>query len=370
MEEEPKQSALRQTSTGVMQTARFASRWLVYIGIMVSVGAFLLLLGGLFIYQIGYRPLPSEEIDVSIAPWASPESMELTGDTFKVLSLNLNHGAGTKHMDVEHGDYEELSSEAVTSALDRVIRLVRDEAVDVVVLQSVDFGSRFAGERDQAEYIAGKLKYGYVARARMWKHPYLPFPDPLAGEMVGPMDTGLAIVSRIPISNVKRFSLGKETLGNWWKSTFASNFCVLKAELSAAKKHFVLLNTSLTSGDMLVRERQAREVARLVGQESNGYAILSGTFFASPKDTSLLGMKRLDYTLDLVRHRMNFQVLFADRDVTDAIEQFATYEAADGTLSMIDHVLVEKGVRVKSLRILGIDPPLSTHRPLLLEIIP
>ena len=329
----------------------------------------MLLLGGLFVYQIGYRPLPSEDIEVVVASWASAENMELKVETLRILSLNLNHGAGTQHLDVEHGDFKELSVTDVESALDRVVELARAERADVVLLQSVDFGSRFAGELDQADYIADKLKFGYLARARMWKHPYLPFPDPLGGRMLGSVDTGLAIISRLPLSEVKRFSLPRETLDNWWRSTFATNHGVLVAELTAKDKHLLLFNTLLTSGNLVERERQAREVARLVGQETSGFSILAGTFFAAPKDASQMGKKRLDYTLDLIRHRMNFQALFTDREALTDPAGFATYLDPDGNQLMVDYVLAEKGLNVKSLRILQVDPPLSTHRPLILELI-
>jgi len=351
------------------QSLRIIRTGMLAIVAAVAVGAILLLLLGLFIYQIGYRPLPSEKLDVSVAPWATPENMEPAGDTIRILSLNLNYGGGETPLDVEHGDFKVLPPEVVAASLDKAAELARQRKADLLVLQGVSFSSRFAADLDQADYLSQKLRYAYVVRARTWKHPYLPFPDPLGGPMLGAVDTGLAIVSRLPIATASRFSLSQERLDNWWQSTFAPNYCLLSAEVSAGGKRILVFNTLLTSGDQLTRESQAREVALAIGRESNGAGVLAGTLHAPPKDIRLVGQSQLDYTLDLVRHRMNFAPLFQDREALDAPEKFATFFAPDAPPVLADYVLPEKGARIRSWEVLRPDEAISPHLPLLVELV-
>jgi endonuclease/exonuclease/phosphatase family metal-dependent hydrolase len=340
------------------------------LAVTLSTSVFLLLLMALFIYQIGFRPLPADDLAITRAPWASPESMELNSRIMRVMSLNLNYAAGLEDLDVEHGRYRQLSRDAVQAVLDEAVRTIAESKADVVLLQAVDFGSRFAGEMDQAEYLASKLGFGFVVRSMVWRHSYLPFPAPLRGEMLGPVEAGLAVVSRLPVVKAKRFSLPPETLADWWASTFAPNYCVMEVEVSAAGKRILLFNTALTRGDVMVRERQAREVARVVMQESARNSLLGGTFFAPPKDPKKMGRERLDYTMDLVRHSLNFRTLVTDREMLETPERHVTFTPADGPPVIADYLLAEKGIRAKTPTVVEPAAAFSTHRPLLLEIVP
>lgn len=339
--------------------------------IVVAMGAFLLLLGALAIYQAGYRPLDSEKEEVKLAPWAGTGEVDTSRATLRVLSLNLNYGAGIRPMNIEGGEFWSLAPGKVNQRLDAVVALARKLDVDVLLLQGVDFGSRFAGGTDQAEYLARKLKFGYLSRARMWKHPHLPYPNPLGGEMVGPVDMGLAMVSRLPLLTANRYALPQAARENWWKSTFSPHFCLQHGKFSARSKYIHLFNSQFTSvDDDLERERQARQVAALISQESGGDGLLAGTFYAQPKRTSdIREGRRPDYTLDLLRHKLNFQVLFTDVEASAAPGKFSTFTAKGRDAAIWDYLLPEKGLTVGSWRIVDMEEPVSPHKPIFVEFV-
>jgi len=338
------------------------------LAVVAFLGAILALLAALFFYQSGYRPLPREGLEVETGEWAAAESSDLSGDLLRVISLDLDYGAGSGGSDPEFGDARHWGAEQSTAALDRLAALVLEQKGDVLLLQRVDFGSEFAGGTDQAGYLARKLGWGYVVRSRTWKHSYLPYPYPLSGSLLGRTDLGHAVVSRVPIIDAARFSLPTEQLENWWMSTFAPSYNVLGAVLLARGKQVLLFDAALTCGQLRAREAQARDVARILNQESTGNAVVALSLCAPPRNLKLAGKVAADNSLDLVRYRRNLQTPFSERDALAAPETWGTHRLADGTLVLHDYLMPEKSLKLRSFQVLKPEPPLSSHRPLLLEV--
>ncbi len=358
----------REVQTGGTVVA-LVRRLAFYLLMLIGGGAIMLLLAALAVYQLGYRPPLVDDLEAELKPWASPQSMELKSDSLRILSLNLNHAAGPEARELESGEQFQVSEQGVTGTLSALVALAKEEKIDVLLLQGIDFASANTAMLDQAEYLARELKFGYVARSRNWKHPFLPFPSPWERKMIGETDTGLAVVSRVPLFGAQRFALPQEKLDNWWNSTFASGHGVLKVELAASGKHLFLYNVALTAGKVLARERQARETARVIGQTSNGKGILAGTFYAQPVRRKEGDTARLDCSLDLVRHRLNFKPLFTDSDLHKAPGDYVTFVGKDGRGKTFDYVLPEKGVRISEWKILDLKSPISAHKPILVEVI-
>ncbi len=339
--------------------------FLVVVGFL---GAILLLLAALFFYQSGYRPLPREGVEIETGEWAGADSSVLAEDRLRILSLDLDYGAGEDGSRPELGDPSHPGAARVTEVLDRLAALALEQKADVLVLQRVDFGSEFAGDADQAGYLARKLGWGYVARSRTWKHSYLPYPDPLAEDLLGRVDLGHAVVSRVPIIEAARFSLPMETLDNWWMSTFAPAPNVLGAVLLTRGRQLLVFDAALTCGQLHARESQARDLARVLNQESTGNAILALSLCAPPRDLKQAGKGRADHSLDLVRYRRNLQTPFVERDALADPDTWATHRMEDGRMVLHDYLMPEKGLLLRTFQVLKPEPPLSSHRPLLLEV--
>ncbi|MBM4353366.1 MAG: hypothetical protein FJ109_06140 [Deltaproteobacteria bacterium] len=351
-----------------LKVGEWLRRVVVGLAVVAFLGAILLLLAALFFYQSGYRPMPRENLDVEAGEWAAAGSSVLAEDRLRILSLDLDYGAGAVGSRPEDAEVGRTDADAVTATLDRLAALALERSADVLVLQRVDFGSEYAGNVDQAGYLARKMGWGYVVRSRIWKHSYLPFPNPLGGEMLGHVDLGHAIVSRIPVIEAARFALPPVRLDNWWMTTFAPAYNVAGAVLLTRGRQILVFDAALTCGDLEVREAQAREVAQILNRESTGNAVLALSLCAPPRDLKATGKGRLDYSLDLVRYRRNLQTPFADRDALLDGARWGTHVLPDGTLAVHDYLLPEKGYILKSFEVLAPEPPVSSHRPLLLEV--
>ncbi len=358
---------LEAEATTLNITIRWVRRISFAVLSLVAFGAFLLLLVVLGLYQFGYRPLDTETEEVRLAHWGGAEKSRPDRPELRIFSLNFNYGAGSTHLELESGELRPLTQAEVTGRLDRLAEQVLALDVDVLMLQEVDFNSRFAGEFDQAEYLARRLRYGYLARAYSWKHPYSPFPDPLHSEVLGPMGSGMVVIARVPLLNSSRFSLSGAVFDNWWQTTFGPTYCLHMVELSLRNQELRLFQTHLTNGNILDRERQGREVAGLVGRETLGKSLLVGTLGAPPPDIRVADATiERDNTVPLVRHRKNFQAPVSDFDLLDDPAN-ATFTDQQGSRVM-DYVLPEKGLRITQLEV--IDPPkdLTPHRGILIEL--
>ena len=335
--------------------------------VSVAVGILLLLLVALTLYQNGYHPDPTIDLKVEVTPWASSDVALSTG-VLRILSVNLNFGLGSMHIDVEGGEVTTVQPSQVHEQLDLLVKLARELNVDVLALQDVDFGSKFAGGEDQTAYLARELRFGYVVRSINWKHPYLPYPSPLSGKIMGKVDAGLAILSRYPLTDAQRFSLDSPKRANWWKSSFAPGYSVLSAHVVAGEKDHVLYVTSLSRSDVVVRERQATEVAEVIQRSSNRSGILAVSAYTGFPVLDDPEGERPDCTLDLIRGKLNFSDLFQEWEARANPRDFGTFEDPQGDLIMADYVFPEKDVVIKEWKILHPSQAFSTHRPILVAV--
>ncbi len=349
-------------------TFRWVRRVLSWIVSLVAFGVFLVLLIALGLYQFGYRPLATESEEVRLANWGGAEKDRPDRPELRVLSLNLNYGAGEQHLDLEMAKQRVLDRAEVMTRLDQLALEIRSRDVDIIFLQEVDFNSEFAGHFDQAEYLARRLRYGYLARTYSWKHPYAPYPNPLEGPVLGPMEAGMAVIARVPVLTSTRFSLTGATFDDWWRTTFGPTYCLHMVEVALRDQKVQLFQTHLANSRPFDRERQAREVASLIGRESLGKSVLVGTLGAPPPDirVSKPGLVH-DNTIPLIRHRMNFQTLVKDFTLLDD-PQYATFDDGDGP-QVLDYALAEKGVRIAHLEVVALGGHISPHKALLFDLI-
>lgn len=334
---------------------------------LVVFGAFLVLLVALGLYQFGYRPLDTESEEIRLAHWGGAEKNRPDRPELRILSLNLNYGAGADELDLEAGELRPLDRAQVSARLDLLAETVGELDVDVVMLQEVDFNSEFGGYFDQAEYLARRLRYGYLARAYSWKHPYAPFPDPLRNKMHGPLESGMVVIARVPLLKSSRYSLPGATFDDWWQTTFGPTYCLQMVELVVRDAKLRLFQTHLTGRSSLDRERQGRAVASLIGRETLGKSLLAGTLGAEPPDIRVAdAAAQRDNTVPLVRHRMNFQTVVSDFVLLDD-PSYETY-ADDRGGHVHDYALAEKGLRVSAWEVVPMPQDVSSHRGILVEL--
>lgn len=157
-------------------------------------------------YALTWRPTPREAAVVecrSQAPLLQP------GQALKVMTWNIQYLAGKKHVfwyDLEGGSGPDLrpSSADLALTLDEVVRVVRDEQADIVLLQELHDGARASDYQDQLALLQARLRdlYPCSTQAFYWKAGFVPHP-----KILGSVGMKLATLSRYQIERAERLQL-------------------------------------------------------------------------------------------------------------------------------------------------------------------
>lgn len=158
------------------------------------------------IYALTWRPAPRETAAVecqSQAPLLQP------GQALKVMTWNIQYLAGKNHVfwyDLEGGSGPDLrpSSADLAFTLDEVVRVVRDEQADIVLLQELHDGARASDYQDQLALLQSRLRdlYPCSTQAFYWKAGFVPHP-----KILGSVGMKLATLSRYQIERAERLQL-------------------------------------------------------------------------------------------------------------------------------------------------------------------
>ncbi|WP_339461339.1 endonuclease/exonuclease/phosphatase family protein [Pseudomonas sp. EA_105y_Pfl2_R69] len=158
------------------------------------------------VYVLTWRPAPREIPAVecrSQAPLLQP------GQALKVMTWNIQYLAGKNHVfwyDLEGGSGPDLrpSSADLAFTLDEVVRVVRDEQADIVLLQELHDGARASDYQDQLALLQTRLRdlYPCSTQAFYWKAGFVPHP-----KILGSVGMKLATLSRYQIEHAERLQL-------------------------------------------------------------------------------------------------------------------------------------------------------------------
>src|SRR3990167_32123 len=147
------------------------------------------------VYALTWRPAQQEIAAVecrSQAPLLQP------GQALKLMTWNIQYLAGKNHVfwyDLEGGSGPDLrpSSADLAFTLDEVVRVVRDEQADIVLLQELHDGARASDYQDQLGLLQARLRdlYPCSTQAFYWKAGFVPHP-----KILGSVGMKLATLSR------------------------------------------------------------------------------------------------------------------------------------------------------------------------------
>ncbi|MEX6504131.1 endonuclease/exonuclease/phosphatase family protein [Pseudomonas zhanjiangensis] len=172
---------------------------------LLSVPSALALLLGLT-YLLSWRPAQKEVAPVACraqAPLLQP------GQALKVLTWNIQYLAGKGYVfwyDLPAGDGPDRrpSSADLALTLDEVVRVLREEQADVVLLQELHDGARASDYQDQLALLQARLVdlYPCSSQAFYWKAAFVPHP-----QILGSVGMKLATLSRYRIESAERLQL-------------------------------------------------------------------------------------------------------------------------------------------------------------------
>ncbi|MDH1262448.1 endonuclease/exonuclease/phosphatase family protein [Pseudomonas sp. GD03944] len=182
-----------------MTASRFLRRTLIALLILCG-------LVPVLFYALAWRPAPQEDVAVSCtgkAPLLQP------GQALKVMTWNVQYLAGKRHVfwyDLASGDGPDSrpSSDDLARTLDEVVRVVREEQPDILLLQELHDGAKASDYQDQLALLQERLQgvYPCSAQAFYWKSAFVPHP-----RILGSVGMKLGTLSRYRIERAERLQL-------------------------------------------------------------------------------------------------------------------------------------------------------------------
>lgn len=199
----------------------------------------------------------------------------------KILTFNLGflYGKGSEGPGYEFrdkGSYEE--------ALKKLSQDLKSWEVDIVCLQEVDFDSSRSHLIDQAEYLARKAGFPYVAKVVSWKANYIPFPYWPIKNHFGRMNSGGAILSKYPLSQHQFELFSKPKSQPWWYNLFYLHRYFQKVTVEVGEKKFNLLNLHLEAFDKNDRKDQISNLVKFISSKHIDF--VAGDFNLLPKSAT------------------------------------------------------------------------------------
>jgi endonuclease/exonuclease/phosphatase family metal-dependent hydrolase len=189
------------------------------------------------------RPRPVEPADFHNDPTAPLLS---TGQTLKVMTYNVQYMAGTKQFFFyEGGTAVRPDPAAIPRTLEQVIRIIRAEDPDILLLQEVNKGDVRTGFDDQLALLREELPaYRSWAQAFYWRASFVPHP-----KIWGPVGMTLAVLSKYQLRTAVRYAL-PSLPQPWLRRHFLLKRAMLEVRLPVAdddknRRDLVVINTHL-----------------------------------------------------------------------------------------------------------------------------
>ncbi|WPU63329.1 endonuclease/exonuclease/phosphatase family protein [Peredibacter starrii] len=203
--------------------------------------------------------------------------MEDRPSVVKVLTWNIGYlyGQGS-----EGPGYEHRGKEYYEEKLKEFAQQIKDWNPDVICLQEVDFESSRSGDLNQAQYLAAKAGYPYVAEAVSWDANYIPFPYWPLKNNFGRVKSGGAILSKYPLKNHSVTLLEKPQSQPWWYNLFYLHRYFQTVTIELDEKEYKIVNLHLEAFDKIDRLKQVGQLVDKVKRE--GIDFVAGDFNMLP----------------------------------------------------------------------------------------
>jgi endonuclease/exonuclease/phosphatase family metal-dependent hydrolase len=272
--------------------------------ILLLIGAFL----GL-VYSLTWRPAPHEPMSASCNPKTQAPAL-VPGQALKVMTWNIQYLAGKRYVfwnDLVNGSGEDErpTAEDLAYNLDEVVRVIRDEQPDIVLLQEVNDGAKNTDYDDQLALLQERVTdlYPCSAQAFYWKADFVPLPH-----IMGSVGMKLATLSRYHIDRAERIQLPTQA-ADLLSRQFQPKRALLVSYLPLRDGgHLAVINTHLdafTAGDA-AQQRQVQTTSELLDTfESRGTPwLIGGDFNLLPlgQYQRLAPEQRDRYTVDSELH--------------------------------------------------------------------
>jgi len=257
---------------------------------------------------------------------------------------------------------------------------VRDVGPDLLLLQEVDFDARRSHGVNQAERIAEIAGLPYVAPAVSWKANWVPFPYWPPSNQFGRMESGGAVLSRVPIDESRVTLLPKPDQNPFWYNLFYPFRYHQRVELEFRGDTITIYNAHLEAFDRTNRQLQARRWAEVIERDDPMVrpTVLGGDLntippesdqkdgFVDEPETSF----DTDDTLPRLRRIEGLRDAFAPKGGATSDEGPQFTFPAHAPNRKLDHVLVSPHFEIVEAKVLQEAGDVSDHLPLWVRLRP
>ena len=229
-----------------------------------------------------------------------PEGMVNNEDypsVIRIQTWNLGYlyGEGS-----EGTTYQARDKKFYTDKMEALVAEIKASAPDILCLQEIDFDSHRSHGINQAQYLAIKAAYPYVAEAVSWEVNYIPFPYWPKSRHFGQMKSGGAILSKYPIISHDVQFLQKPLSQPWWYNMFYPHRYFQQVQIELGDKKIKLINVHLEAFDKVDRKSQVQALVAVIKSEK--IDVVTGDFNTLPpsatKKRNFPGYSKDDYEND------------------------------------------------------------------------
>ncbi len=235
----------------------------------------------LILYASSETGSGEERMEVPVVSRSVADTPGAAESQLRFITWNIGYGRG------DAGDYSgPWTRELVISNLDGIAQGIRDQRADIALLQEVDLGAARTHFIDQAEYVAEKLGWGYVASVETWTDRYVPFPYWPPARHYGRMKSGQSVISKYPIVANRRIRLEQPADNPFWYNWFYLHRALQRVEIEVAKgRSLTVYNVHLEAFNV---ENNRSHVLRLLEEmktDQGSAQVVGGDFNALPPET-------------------------------------------------------------------------------------
>lgn len=204
-------------------------------------------------------------------------------DTLHVMTWNIKFGGGRIDFFFDcFGDRVVMSQDEVIRHLTDVAEFLNATQPDVLFVQEIDVDSKRSAFVEQLEWLLNHTHLNYGVYASQWKASFIP------SDGLGRMNSGVAILSRWPLSDARRIALPLIKEQNPLVRYFYLKRCLLECSMDINGRQVTLLTTHTEpyAADGTKKRQLDQIFNRLVELDDAGEAfILGGDLNALPPGT-------------------------------------------------------------------------------------
>ena len=345
---------------------------LIIVCIVCLVGIMIIYIFGVFVYSLFSEFKPPQVEDITIEH--TGKKVIHTDQELRFLTWNIGYGGLGKEMDFfyEGGRMVrpvESSSKRYLQGISNV--LIKQDSIDIILLQEVDFDSKRSYSVDQSQIISDVLPdYNKMTTVNYFsKYVPVPFFDPM-----GKVKSGLATYSKYkPVEATRIATPGKYSLP---KRLFMLKRCFLITRYAVENsKELVLINlhnSAFEDADEM-RNEELNFLKQLIIYEykKGNYIIAGGDWNQNPPDMNLKTIKKYStrsvWPVEKKFLPENWVWAFdpsmpTNRDVHEPFNLQTT------TCTILDYFLTSPNIEVISTKAVDLGFEFSDHQPLIIQL--